>query len=71
MPAGLKPEFNCVILRFASLLSYLYLYNLFQVYPYVMGNLHDDGINHLHKPLKNISRALGELSHVASEGDFL
>ena len=71
MPTCLKPEFNCVIQRFASLLSYLYLYNLFQVYPYVVGNLHDDGINHLHKPLKNISRALGELSHVASEGDFL
>ena len=48
-----------------------YLYNIFQVYPYVMGNLHDDGIDHLHEPLENISRVLGELAYVASEGDVL
>ena len=70
MTTCLKPKLNRVILRFASL-AYLYFFNLFQVYPHVMGNLHDDGINHLHKPLKNISRVLGEHSFVASEGDAL
>ena len=41
------------------------------MYPYVVGNLHDDGINHLHESPENISRVLGELSNVTSKGKVL